>query len=894
MKHPTCFSSLALLGLLLVPRAANAAPALPTPVELSSGWQLQDVAKIPDAANPDAGAALSKTDYRPNGWFRATVPGTVLTTLVNNGVYPEPLYGENNRPDRIPDDLSRTSYWYRTTFSVPRSFAGKRVWLNFNGINYKAAIWVNGVQVGNVNGAFSRGIFDVTSQVNRAGTNALAVLILPPPNPGIPHEQTVANGTGRNGGILAKDGPTFLSSIGWDWIPGIRDRNIGIWQDVTLSATGPVTVRDPYVTSDLPLPRLDSADLKVQTTLSNSSDAPQTGVLTGTFGNTTFRQPITLNAGETRLVTLTPETTPALRVRNPRLWWPNGYGQPNLYALHLSFAANGTVSDARDVNFGIREMSYQVPGSENLTISVNGVPMVAKGGNWGMDEAMKRNTRARLDTQVRLHRDANFNMIRNWVGQSTSADFYDACDKYGIMLWDEMFQPNPSDGPNPDDVPLYLANVREKITRFRSHPSIAVWCARNEGFPPPEIDAGIQLAMTELDGYRLYQPSSTSGRGVRSGGPYAWREPRVYYNFSEPFKTEIGPVSVPTLETIRAMMPPQDWEVINDDWASHDMVRGAQAGDRYPAIIAQRYGAMTNLADFTRKAQMANYEAHRALFEGRLAKMFNPVTGVIMWMSNPSQPSFVWQIYSHDLDTHSSFYAVKKACEPIHIMMNQTTSHLMLINNTAAALSGAKATVSVYNLDGTRKSTNTVAVAGAATAATDLGEIAFPEGLSPVHFVKLELRDASGKLLSDNFYWRETTPDNFQALNTLPRVALDARASHRKQNGQMTTTVTLRNTSTVPALMTHLQMRTGRTNRRVLPSFYSDNYVSLLPGESKTIEIEVAESAFGGETPLVMVDGWNVSVKPGAGVAPNVVALSISTSFPVDASAGGTQISQIK
>ncbi|HEX8465565.1 MAG TPA: beta galactosidase jelly roll domain-containing protein, partial [Abditibacterium sp.] len=494
MKHPTSLSSLALLGLLLVPRAANAAPALPTPVELSSGWQLQDVAKIPDAANPDAGAALSKADYRPNGWFRATVPGTVLTTLVNNGVYPEPLYGENNRPDRIPDDLSRTSYWYRTSFSVPRSFAGRRVWLNFNGINYKAAIWVNGVQVGNVNGAFSRGIFDVTSQVNLAGTNALAVLILPPPNPGIPHEQTVANGTGRNGGILAKDGPTFLSSMGWDWIPGIRDRNIGIWQDVTLSATGPVTVRDPYVTSDLPLPRLDSADLRVQTTLSNASDAPQTGVLTGTFGNTTFRQPITLAAGETRLVTLTPETTPALRVRNPRLWWPNGYGQPNLYALHLSFAANGMVSDARDVNFGIREMSYQVPGSENLTISVNGVPMVAKGGNWGMDEAMKRNTRARLDTQVRLHRDANFNMIRNWVGQSTSADFYDACDKYGIMLWDEMFQPNPSDGPNPDDVPLYLANVREKITRFRSHPSIAVWCARNEGFPPPEIDAGIQLA----------------------------------------------------------------------------------------------------------------------------------------------------------------------------------------------------------------------------------------------------------------------------------------------------------------------------------------------------------------------------------------------------------------
>ena len=245
------------------------------------------------------------------------------------------------------------------------------------------------------------------------------------------------------------------------------------------------------------------------------------------------------------------------------------------------------ISDAQDVTFGIRKITYAVPGSDNLTLSVNGVPVVAKGGDWGMDEAMKRIPRARLEAQIRMHKLANYTIIRNWVGQSTSEDFYDLCDKYGILLWDEFFQPNPSDGPNPPDTALYLANVREKILRFRSHPCIALWCGRNEGFPPPDINTGIQALMDELDTHRLYQPSSTDGRGVHSGGPYRWQTPRAYYRVDAPFKTEIGSVSIPTLEAVQAMMPPKDWETINDDWAEHDLLRGAQAGDSYPVTLGR-------------------------------------------------------------------------------------------------------------------------------------------------------------------------------------------------------------------------------------------------------------------------------------------------------------------
>ena len=864
--------ALAAAGLLACPARAGGPAAPPPPVEVSSGWQLCDAARI-----TEPGDSLSRDSFVPSGWYPATVPGTVLTSLVNAGVYPEPLYGENNRPDRIPDSLCRTSYWYRTQVAVPAAYAGRQVWLNFEGINYVAEVWVNGQRIGEVKGAFSRGTFNITP-VAAAGRDAtIAVHVFPQPNPGYTHEKTVYSGTGSNGGNSALDGPTFLCSIGWDWIPGIRDRDTGIWQKVTLSSTGPVAIRDPYVVSDLPLPRTDSADLALEVTVRNATGAPQSGFLAGQCGAIAFREPVSLGPNEERLVRLSPAGTPALRVKNPRLWWPNGFGAQELYTLHLVFDADGVISDAADVTFGIRKITYHVPGSGNLTLSVNGVPVMAKGGDWGMDEAMKRIPRARLEAQIRMHQLANYTMIRNWVGQSTGEDFYELCDKYGILLWDEFFQPNPFDGPDPEDTGLYMANVREKILRFRQHPSIALWCARNEGFAPPAIDRAIQGQMNELDPTRLYQPSSTSGRGVNSGGPYHYRAPRQYYVFKEAFKTEVGSVSVPTLEAVHAMMPSKDWESVNDDWAEHDLCRGAQDGMRYPAVLAGRFGPLVNLPDFVRKAQLANFEAFRAMYEGRNAKLFHPCTGVLTWMSNPAQPSFVWQLYSYDLEPNASLFAARLACEPVHIQMNEDNWHVMVVNNLPEPLAGARATVTVVNLDGTVNSRHESPLTASPSAATDLGAVAWGPGLSPVHFVELELRDSQRRLLSRNFYWRSLPehPDDLRDLNRLAAVTLGASVARRDAGGLCLLDVTLSNTTGGVALMAHVQLRRARSGERVLPVYYSDNYVSLLPGESRTVGVEASLADLRGDEPLVVVDGWNTTVEArpaqagGAAVAPN-------------------------
>jgi hypothetical protein len=848
---------------------------------------MQDAAKI-----IQDGGQLSQTSFPGKDWHQATVPGTVLTTLVNNKIYPEPLYGENNRPDKIPESLCRTDWWYRGTFPVPADYAGKTIWLNLDGINYAAEIWINGQHTGSIKGAFTRGAFDVTPHVKPGKPAAIAIRISPQPHPGIPAEHTLGAGNGPIGGITRLDGPTFACSIGWDWMPGIRDRNTGIWQKVYWSATGPVILKDPQITTQLPLPKTDSADITVVVPVKNTSDKPQTGAIKGSFDNITFEMPVTLEPGiSAQHFTFDPKKFPQLRVPNPKLWWPNGLGEPNLHTLRLTFEIDGKISDTKDINFGIRTITYdepdtKIPGTGPLSLSINGVRLFSKGGNWGMDEALKRIPRQRLEAFVRLHRDANLNMIRNWGGQSTSDDLYDLCDQYGILLWDEFFQFNSAD---PLDLQLYIDNVRDKILRYRNHPSIALWCARNEATPPKYLDDATRGAVTALDPGRWYQSNSGHGRGMNSGGPYNWQTPAELYQFNtqerfnknETFKTEIGGISVPTLESIQGMMPQSSWNTINDDWAEHDFTAGS--GRKYPGQINQRYGKIANLPDFVRKAQMMNYESYRAMYEGRQGQMFNPVQGLLTWMSHPAQPSFVWQIYHHDLEPFATFFAVKKACEPIHIQFNESENGIVqIINNLPAALSGAHAKITLYNLDSGIAWQHDYNVNAPATSATNLGPVEWPPALTPVHFIKLELRDSGDNPLSDNFYWHTTKPDtlkelaDYTALNNLPPVTLETKTARRDNGDKVFLDITLRNPGNTIALMTHLQLRHGKTQQRILPAYYSDNYISLTPKEEKTITIEAPAADLKDAPALILVDGWNITVQPvnnpGITLAPNTNA----------------------
>ncbi|HEY4001572.1 MAG TPA: discoidin domain-containing protein [Candidatus Xenobia bacterium] len=795
---------------------------------LNRGWQLIE------AWNDIRPAA---SDFGMHPWYAATVPGSVLTSLVNDGVLPEPLYGLNNR--RIEERYNQFDWWYREHFTLPSAWTGRRVWLNFDGINWKADVWLDGKNAGQIDGAFTRGRFDVTDVIH-GGDNLLAVRIHHNKTPGVPLEQTQTAGTGPNGGKLGADNPTFHATVGWDWIPGIRDRSMGIWQPVWLSATGPAVIRDPQVVTEVP--SLSEARLTVRTGVRNAGTEPWDGALRGTVGGLSVEMPVHLLAGETREVSFPPQT-----LDRPRLWWPNGYGPQNLYTLHLTLrGADGAPSDVSDTHFGVRQMSYDDHGHE-LVVMVNGKKILCKGGNWGMDEAMKRIPRARLEACIRMHALAHLTMIRNWIGMDTEEDFYDLCDRYGILVWNDFWLANPVDGPDPDDPAMFLANAADCIERYRNHPCIAPWCGRNEGDPPPRIQAGLQDLTTRLDGTRRYQTGSDR-QGVHGHGPYCYQDPVRYFSkLAHGFTTEIGLPSVPSVDSLLSTMPRRDLWPINDTWAYHDFCHGAQNPHTYMAAMAARWGPANNIEDFTRKAQMLNYDDYRAIFEAWNRKLWHDCSGVLLWMSHPAWPSTVWQLYAYDLEPTAALYGVQKACEPIHVQLNLDDDTISVINNTFEDLHGLRATLDVYGLDGKKLTSVDTPLDAPADAATAAGHL--PDGLPPVCFVQLILQQ-QGKVLSENFYWHAKDEHRLQVLNTLPTVKLTGMAYRQGS----TTSVAIRNLTSHVALMIKLTLRDARTGRRILPAFASENYFSLLPGASKTVAIESAPS----DHAVVRVEGWNI------------------------------------
>jgi hypothetical protein len=899
---------------------------------LDGGWRL--------IAAPDVqadGAQISADSFDAKSWYAANVPGTVLTTLVKRGVYPNPYYGLNNLD--IPETLNKQDYWYRTQFRAPKATQGKHLTLTFEGINYQADVWLNGRELGTVKGAFIRGVFNVTGILKPGAENVLAVRISPPPHPGIPQEQSIKGGPGGNGGIMCLDGPTFVATEGWDWIPGIRDRDSGIWQPVTLRATDQVSIGDPQVVTTLPLPSTASANVDITVPLRNASDTPVHAKLTAAFEGVSVTKEVELKAGANS-VELTPAEFSQLDVQHPRLWWPNGYGPANLYHLKLTVQVDGQVSDVKKLHFGIRQITYELslldptgnlrrvdynptaaydahqtapvvnnthdgirtipdadppppnypaawranwhswvqsltpaglhspaiqPSTDEgtapyLVIVVNGVRIAARGGNWGMDDAMKNVSRAHLEPYFRLHHDAGENIIRNWVGQSTEQTFYDLADKYGFLVWNDFWETTENYNLEPEDPQLFLKNAADVISRFRNHPSIAVWCGRNEGVPQPIINQGLDRLVRTLDGTRYYSPSSNAV-DLQGSGPYSYQNPTWYYTvLNHGFSVETGTPSMSTLESFKAWTPKPDQWPMDDVWAYHDW-HFAGNGDTHPymAELQKEFGAPTSLADFERKAQMMDYVDYRAIFEGMNAHLWHPNSGRLLWMTQPAWPSNMWEVLSYDYDTQSSYYGEKEALQPLHIQLNLATDAVDVVNTTPDAPGSLEAVADVYSLGNKlllHRQARVEVGADAETVAMQL-DLA-PLEKSAVVLVHLQLKDAAGKVVSHNLYWLAGKDRDFRQLSHLADASVAASASSSCDNGNCTVKVELKNTGSDVALQNKLTLVSATSGERILPAYYSNNYVSLLPGEAQTVTIHYPAEAAAGSAPGLTLRAFNM------------------------------------
>ncbi|HLV87487.1 MAG TPA: glycoside hydrolase family 2 protein [Candidatus Sulfotelmatobacter sp.] len=893
-------SSLALLSTLLAEGQASpaqkkeAAQHASHPAEnrllLHEGWTLQTSAKV-----QAKGEVISTGKFLPEGWHHVTVPTTVVAALVNDKTLPDPFFGMNLRSfpgvtypiganfsgiPMAPDSPYAVSWWYRKAFEIPPAYKGKTIWLKFDGINYRANLWLNGKQIAtsdDVAGAWRTYEFNISDSAKPGAENVLAAQVFSPTD----HDLAI----------------TFV-----DWNPAPPDKNMGLWRDVYLATSGPVALRYPTVVSKLNLPTNDTAQLTVTAQVKNGTAQPVKGVLKGAIENVSFEQEVELAANEAKDVTFTPDKFSQLVFSNPRLWWPTQMGKPELYGLKMEFEVNGAVSDRDSSEFGIREITSDLNSVGARAFHINGKNILIRGAGWTPD-MMLRESSQRIQDEFRYVEDMGLNTVR-LEGKLEPKEFFDIADRQGILVmagwcccdfWERWPRWKPQ------DFEIAKQSLRDQIYRLRSHPSLVMWLNGSDNAPPPDVE---QMYLdVEKD---LFWPnpvvSSATGKktsitgdsGVKMTGPYEYVAPSYWevdtpegqpgrkqcnpggcgggYGFNT--ETSMGP-AVPPVESIRAMVGKEHMWPIDDVWNFHAGGGEFKTINVFSDALANRYGKSDNVEDFATKSQMQTYEGVRAMYEAYSRNKY-AATGVIQWMLNNAWPSMIWHLYDYYLRPGGGYFGAKRATEALHPLYGYDDHSIWVVSSQYEDAKALKLTTKIYNLDMTEKFSQENTLDAPADSTAKIFAIPDLEGLSPTYFLALHLHDSAGKLVGSNFYWLSTKPEtmdwaktnwwmtptasyaDFTAISQLPKVKL-TESSHTEIHGEEATThVTLANPSKSLAFFVRLKVDKGPKGEEVLPVVWEDNYISLLPGEKREITAKYRAKELGSAKASVEVSGWNV------------------------------------
>jgi exo-1,4-beta-D-glucosaminidase len=867
----------------------------PGGIVLREHWFIQPSADV--HAN---GEAISGVGFSTRDWYPATVPSTVMSALVEDKVYPDPYTGVNLRS--IPgttypifEDFSnipmppaspfRQSWWYRTEFNLAPDYSGKTIWLGFDGINYRANVWMNGVQIAsseNVAGTWRLFNLDVTSAARPGQTNSLAVEIFPPQ-------------------------PRDLAITLVDWAPMPADKEMGIWRDVHITATGPIALRYPAVLSRLNLPSTDRARLTIRAELTNAADHPVEGLVKGHIENLAFEQSVRLGPKETQVIHLTPEKFPQLTIANPRLWWPVQVGKQDLYPLHLTVEVQGQVSDSAHIQFGIREVTSNIDEKGHRIFQINGKKILIRGAGYSFD-LLLRSSPERQHAELNYVRDLNLNTVR-LEGKLENDHFFDLADQMGILVmpgWCCCDQWENWPAWDKENETIAGNSLRDQIRRLERHPSVISWMYGSDFAPPPRIEKLYLGILQELD-WPNPSISSAAGRtttvgpsGVKMTGPYEYVAPSFWYLDTRHggafgFNTETSPgPAIPPVASLRRMLPPDHLWPIDSMWEYH---AGGMSHtlNVFTEALSERYGPAKSAEEYALKAQLQAYEAHRAMMEAYGRNKYTS-TGIIQWMLNNAWPSMIWHMYDWYLRPAGSYFGVKKACEPLHVQYSYDDRSIVVVNSYYQPFANLKVIAKVYNLDMTERFSKEAALSVDPDSSTRVFTVPPIEDLSSTYFVSLRLESA-GQIKSRNFYWLSTRPEtiewsrqeedptgeydistwtptktfaDYTALNTLPRIDLDVTAQNKRDGQDGATTVTLRNPTSTVALAVHLMVnkssngrvsREGEEDNEILPVLWQDNYFALLPGETRQVTATYQIGDKNKATPSVEVDGWNVNRK---------------------------------
>ncbi len=874
-----------------------------------------------------SGASLSSPNYKSNVyWFPVHVPSTVLTGLVANHIYSDPYSGLNNMliPDAsdsfnkeynleqysyLPNSPNpwKKPYWYRTTFHVSSEDKGRFFQLIFKGINYRAAVWLNGEQIADSTqmvGMFTEYSFNVSHLIKTDGQNYLAVKIYPLDFPGTPStEQLKALGPFyANGGPTGDIGKniTMLCSVGWDWIPPVRDRNIGIWQPVYLRSSGDAVISQPHLITTFPnLPATNVADISLSFNLINHSKSKESGILEVSVipenfsgESIKFSNPVTLDAQHSTNVKFDHNTEKSLRVKNPHLWWPNGHGLPNLYRIRLKYLIGNTVSDDTSFVFGIRtvtSIASEVKGKFlRRDFYVNGKKVNLVGGAWVPDMMVNRDS-IRYDSELQLCRNANINLVRIWGGGITPPDdFFNAADRNGLLVWSDFWITGDTNGEFkgsaewPLESNVFINNIKNTILRIRNHPSLMVWTGGNEGHARKELYNAMRNSIIELDGTRPFIPSSSGfaklpndwkgswpddkASGVYSGGPYSWKTSKEYYDLADNakdwvFKDETGIPSQPPYNTLPKIIPNLVWDKtlpfpFNNSWGYHDAANDNGKYESYYQSMVYNYGQPTSIKEFSDKMQLMNAVGYQAIFESAGNKL-NENGGVMLWKLNAAFPSVMWQVYDWYLQPNAGYYFMQNACEPTHLQFSQDNQTVTVVNRSYFPQKNLTVESSVYSVNSKLIDQQTKVVNIKEESVTRV--IPLSKVLSQskeVSFVVLRLKDESGNIISRNTYWL-SQDNNCKPMSGMKKALIKASVvnkelmgSHYQWNLKLTNQSEQLAFFVRPMLMCH--------GEEVLPSLWSSNYITLKPEESITMQVSAPLRNMNDGNLSFQIEGWNI------------------------------------
>lgn len=777
--------------------------------------------------------------------YDVEVPSTVAGVLCDQGVLGENLL-EGSNYYSVDKSIFDSPWIYKTDFYLDVD-EGQHYDLIFNGINYYADIFLNGTCIASSDttyGVFIKRVYDVTELLQEK--NELEVKVR-----------------------RAVSGDLNIGFV--DWNPRPLDESMGIIQTVKLRASGPVAIKDVFVIPDLDVEDFSDADLEVRVTLRNNESIPFSGnIVLDLQGCGTCAVPVELAACEERIVSLTAEQAPNLHVKNPRVWWSHDLGKPELYDINVKVDVDGKVSDARDVTFGIREIDSYLNDYGYRQFTLNGKDILLKGAGW-TDDIFLRNTPEDLERQVEYVKHMNMNLIRfeNIWGKDDT--IYDLCDRHGVLAlvgWSCQWEwENYCGLPEvhhvgciiqPKEINLAARYFEDQVIRLHNHASVIAWMTGSDCVPVYELEKRYLETYAKYD-YRPYISSAkslkselTGWSGSKMAGPYEYVGPDYWYLDTQNggafgFNTETGiGANIPQLESLKRMIPEDKLWPLSEIWNMHCTTSGTAMNsmDEITRTINGLYGEAADLKDYVRKAHAADYDATRAMFEA--FRVNTPVsTGIVQWMLNSAWPSIYWQQYDYYGVPAAAYYGTKKGCEPVQLIYNYKDRNVYAVNEGIEA-KDIVASVKVFDAQSKLLFEDTVKISSSYRNTVKAFDLNSFKGVA--HFVALEITDADGDLVTDNFYcigaepnvydwedytWYYTPVVEFTDLKfAFAQPEADIEMTVQENDG--TYVVTLTNKSDVISYMNILKAKDAAGNL-VVPVYWSDNFFPLLPGQTKTV-----------------------------------------------------------